>query len=444
MFALSIVPHPVSALVLLTTNTHPILTADLSTSKQTQQIGYPSQCITMIHEKLVATETASRDQQPCQQYCESVIQRCIGKSNLEALADAWKTYAAAILELATKFSKNRNLPVALDSLDVKVSDVIMNLQDNGTVITRKVFAMCGDPQVISGGLGVHARSKREVIDNRLISQSSRRLGFVEPLNLGTGSQQSAATRETVDKLTDIIDEIRRYTSGMRNLWPSLPRNICQAQNSRKPNCFERPLTAIENNVDMRFRREIEQRVAHLNLVIARVQLALRGEEIDWLVSTGAHDNNHRFPQSTTSTTPSVVAAVGSDLLDDSGDDSEEPQTSPDECGDENGSGDCGDEEPDSIEGEPIDEHNSNDLTDNLDSNNLPIDNNNNNNINALAGDDKKVEKNIASEYTSSSAPRWLSQTFILYNTFLVSCILFYHYVSAAPSAILRQNGLSFQ
>lgn len=110
------------------------------------QLGQPAQCSNLINEKLLKPQGSSSQtavsKYPCVKYCEDVITRCVGRSNLDELSDKWRAYVTILNDLALKLSTTYNIETIISPLDVQISEVIMNIQENGTNITEYVTRAC--------------------------------------------------------------------------------------------------------------------------------------------------------------------------------------------------------------------------------------------------------------------------------------------------------------
>lgn len=116
---------------------------------RTTQLGQPVHCSNLINDKLLkykslapTTTTPSAAKYPCVKYCEDVITRCVGRSNLDELSDKWRLYIVLLNDLAVKLSTTYNIETIISPLDVQISEVIMNIQENGANITEHVSRAC--------------------------------------------------------------------------------------------------------------------------------------------------------------------------------------------------------------------------------------------------------------------------------------------------------------
>lgn len=66
----------------------------------------------------------------------------MGRSNLDELSDKWRIYVMLLNDLALKLSTTYNIETIISPLDIQISEVIMNIQDNGLNITEYVSRAC--------------------------------------------------------------------------------------------------------------------------------------------------------------------------------------------------------------------------------------------------------------------------------------------------------------
>jgi hypothetical protein len=91
-------------------------------------------------------------QPPCLGFCEQVILRCVGRANLEPLAERWKSHMVALAELAKKLTVQYNIETIITPIDVQISEAIMNFQEDSTNISERVYAACGEASPSNNGL----------------------------------------------------------------------------------------------------------------------------------------------------------------------------------------------------------------------------------------------------------------------------------------------------
>ncbi|XP_051275199.1 glypican-4 isoform X1 [Dicentrarchus labrax] len=81
---------------------------------------------------------------PCQNYCLNVLRGCL--ANQADLDTEWNNFLDAMLSLAERLEGPFNFESVMDPIDVKISEAIMNMQENSMQVSQKVFQGCGQPK----------------------------------------------------------------------------------------------------------------------------------------------------------------------------------------------------------------------------------------------------------------------------------------------------------
>eukprot|EP00062_Callorhinchus_milii_P006607 gi/632947359/ref/XP_007889009.1/ PREDICTED: glypican-6-like [Callorhinchus milii] len=89
---------------------------------------------------------------PCNNYCLNVMKGCL--ANQADLDTEWNLFIDAMLLVADRLEGPFNIEAVMDPIDVKISEAIMNMQENSMQVSAKVFQGCGQPKPVpSGRLG---------------------------------------------------------------------------------------------------------------------------------------------------------------------------------------------------------------------------------------------------------------------------------------------------
>ena len=78
----------------------------------------------------------SNELKPCAYYCLNVVNTCLA-FHLE-LDKEWNNYIDALILLATRLETSFNIESVVDPIDIKISEAIMNFQENGGAVSNKV------------------------------------------------------------------------------------------------------------------------------------------------------------------------------------------------------------------------------------------------------------------------------------------------------------------
>ncbi|KAM9537843.1 LOW QUALITY PROTEIN: glypican-4 [Guaruba guarouba] len=144
---------------------------------------------------------------PCYNYCFNVMRGCL--ANQGDLDAEWNIFMDSMLLVAERLEGPFNIESVMDPIDVKISDAIMNMQENSMQVSQKVFQGCGQPKPLAQGRAA-----------RSVSESGFSARF-RPYNPEERPTTAAGT--SLDRLvTDVKEKLKQA----KKFWSSLPGNIC--------------------------------------------------------------------------------------------------------------------------------------------------------------------------------------------------------------------------
>ncbi|XP_004073690.1 glypican-6 [Oryzias latipes] len=144
---------------------------------------------------------------PCQNYCLNVMRGCL--ANQADLDTEWNNFLDAMLNLADRLEGPFNFESVMDPIDVKISEAIMNMQENSMQVSQKVFQGCGTPK-----LSQSFRSKR----------SLKETGFTGRFRPYTPeARPTTAAGTSLDRLTS---EVKKKLKHAKKFWSTLPETVC--------------------------------------------------------------------------------------------------------------------------------------------------------------------------------------------------------------------------
>ncbi|KAL2088595.1 hypothetical protein ACEWY4_015494 [Coilia grayii] len=144
---------------------------------------------------------------PCHSLCLNVMKGCL--ANQADLDSEWNSFIDAMVVVADKLGGPFNMELAADSIAVKVSEGIMNLQDNSVTMSTKVFQGCGSPRPAP------SRSKRSPKEPRANRKPFR--------NYSPEEKPTTAAGTNLDRL---VSDLKERLRPMKGFWVSLPHTIC--------------------------------------------------------------------------------------------------------------------------------------------------------------------------------------------------------------------------
>ncbi|XP_026991480.1 glypican-4 [Tachysurus fulvidraco] len=142
---------------------------------------------------------------PCKNYCLNVMRGCL--ANQADLDTEWNNFLDAMLTLVERLVGPFNFESVIDPIDVKISDAIMNMQENSMQITQKVFQGCGQPS-----LGL--RSRRSTKDS----------GF--PGRFRPYSPDSRPTTAAGTNMDRLVADVKKKLKHAKKFWSTLPETVC--------------------------------------------------------------------------------------------------------------------------------------------------------------------------------------------------------------------------
>ncbi|CAG2163804.1 unnamed protein product [Oppiella nova] len=147
----------------------------------------------------------SNEFKPCAYYCLNVVNTCLAFHS--ELDKEWNNYIDALMLLATRLETSFNIESVVDPIDIKISEAIMNFQENGGAVSNKLFESCGKP---------HIESKRETRD----------VHFEESPKFAEQPYVANPTAATVTGLDRLIQDIKKKIKKTKGFWAQLPQTIC--------------------------------------------------------------------------------------------------------------------------------------------------------------------------------------------------------------------------
>ncbi|XP_056611078.1 glypican-6b isoform X2 [Triplophysa dalaica] len=140
---------------------------------------------------------------PCKNYCLNVLKGCL--ANQADLDPEWSKYTE---RLEGPF----NIESVMQTIDVKISEAIMYMQENSMQLSHQVFQGCGQPK--PSGMSRTARGVPDTFSGRF-----------SPYN-----PEELPTAAAVSRLDRLVGDIKEKLRHFRKFWSWIPEGICQEEN----------------------------------------------------------------------------------------------------------------------------------------------------------------------------------------------------------------------
>ncbi|XP_044293699.1 glypican-6 [Varanus komodoensis] len=146
---------------------------------------------------------------PCYHVCKSSLRGSLNRQG-DMFAE-WNQFVDAMLLVADRLEGPFNIESVMDPIDVKISEAIMNMQENSMHVTAKVFQGCGQPKP-APGLRT-SRSAPDTFNTRF-----------RPYNPEERPTTAAGT--SLDRLVSDVHEKLKLS---KKFWSTLPYAICKEE-----------------------------------------------------------------------------------------------------------------------------------------------------------------------------------------------------------------------
>ncbi|XP_072913839.1 glypican-4 [Hemitrygon akajei] len=148
---------------------------------------------------------------PCNNYCLNVMKGCL--ANQADLDIEWNNFIDSMLMVAERLEGPFNIEAVMDPIDVKISDAIMNMQENSIHISEKAFQGCGKPKSLPV-----SRLTRSVTD-----------GFNPRFR--PYSPEERPTTAAGTSLDRLVTDVKEKLKNAKKFWSALPYSMCSHNGS---------------------------------------------------------------------------------------------------------------------------------------------------------------------------------------------------------------------
>ncbi|XP_076370289.1 glypican-6-like [Tachypleus tridentatus] len=141
------------------------------------------------------------DLKPCTTYCLNVMKGCLAHHS--ELNNTWNSYIEALLMLAVRLENSFNIEAVVDPIEIRISEAVMNFQENSQAVSDRLFQKCGRPR-----LG--KRDTRKELEFKTFKFSPRH-------------DDNKATKSVLNQL---LGKIKKKLRRTKNFWANLPNELC--------------------------------------------------------------------------------------------------------------------------------------------------------------------------------------------------------------------------
>ncbi|XP_060533313.1 glypican-6 [Cylas formicarius] len=150
----------------------------------------------------------------CSDYCIGTVKICL-RHHVQ-LNEEWDKYIDAIEKVAERLLGPYNVESVVLPLNIKISEAVMNFQENGSQVSKKVYSKCGVPSTRATRSAYYETSSD---------------GDME-IDSGAPKKKHKKTQEEDDSpaLDKLLTEIKSKVKDTKQFWLQLPYQYCNNQN----------------------------------------------------------------------------------------------------------------------------------------------------------------------------------------------------------------------
>ncbi|CAG0881416.1 unnamed protein product [Darwinula stevensoni] len=225
----------------------------------------------------------------CTGLCSDVISTCLARHAM--LQPEWKNFLEALIQVADRLEGPFNIETVVGPIDIKISDAIMNFQENGPEVSQR--PKLGRKRRDSPGAG-------ELTYQTMTFDLSKE---------DTGNSKPMGAQATM--LDRLVRDIKNKVREWKNFWTELPGSMCQDGPKADTACWngeEIGSYAGEGKLDRVSTTDSEvpwdpnvgdhmslvnDQILALRLITSKLERAYNGLDVqwdddDWLSTTNAH------------------------------------------------------------------------------------------------------------------------------------------------------------
>ncbi|EEB14597.1 Glypican-6 precursor, putative [Pediculus humanus corporis] len=223
------------------------------------------------------------DLKPCTHLCLNVMKGCLAYQM--GLEDEWNHFVDALDKVSDRLLGPFNIEVVVEPINIKISEAIMNFQENSLEVSERVFNGCGR-------LSLRGRSRRDMKEIQLETYE-----FAKESHKITKSPR----HPTLEKL---IRDIRQKVKDSKSFWSYLPYHLCNnekfavvmnddpcwngsAVGRYTREAVDNGLSNQQNNPEVTVdttkpKSILNEQIYSLKILTSKLKNAYNGMDVDWI------------------------------------------------------------------------------------------------------------------------------------------------------------------
>ncbi|XP_052753745.1 uncharacterized protein LOC113523072 isoform X1 [Galleria mellonella] len=128
---------------------HKSLRAGADVVRNMMRVGVSDECVKAWARLSYCGTCGGVTEPACSRYCHNVARGCLPVH--ADLSEHWDGYVYAVDKVGDRLLGPFNIAMVVEPIDIKISEAIMSFQEHNQDISKKIFTICGQPSLGSGG-----------------------------------------------------------------------------------------------------------------------------------------------------------------------------------------------------------------------------------------------------------------------------------------------------
>ncbi|XP_044752038.1 glypican-6 [Coccinella septempunctata] len=192
-----------------------------------REIVLDEECATELTKMQHCGICTSMSLNPCADYCTSTLENCLRYHT--SFSKDWDKYIDGLDKVADRLLGPFNIEGVVEPLNIKISEAVMNFQESGAEVSKKIHALCGTPTL--------SRRKRKTdAEAPLVENPNFELNY-GPMKIAGGGKKKHKKTEKMDNtpsLKKLIMDIKTKIRETRQFWMHLPYQYCNNETIASP------------------------------------------------------------------------------------------------------------------------------------------------------------------------------------------------------------------
>ncbi|CAH0557503.1 unnamed protein product [Brassicogethes aeneus] len=217
---------------------------------------------------------------PCSNYCSETMRRCFHSFEVSEFNKKWDTLIISIEKVADRLLGPYNVEIVVEPINIKISEAIMNFQETGVEVSKKIYGFCGQPSL-------NRVQRKAEVNNRPETNPNVELNY-EPLKPHKKKQKSHSNNNDLadnsPSLDKIVKEIKMKIHETQKFWLNLPFQYCNnLTDPIAPNatCWS-GIGTTSNPKETSISPLINEQIYIINTTVDKLRGAYHGEEVELL------------------------------------------------------------------------------------------------------------------------------------------------------------------